>query len=49
MHYQMTNIKYIHGTNDEIEIGNHAFEQVKIETIDIPITEIGEYAFKGLL
>lgn len=41
-----TNIKYIHGTNDEIEIGNHAFESSQIETIDIPITEIGEYAFK---
>lgn len=24
-----TNIKYIHGTNDEIEIGNHALNQVK--------------------
>ena len=41
-----TNIKYIHGTNDGIEIGNHAFESSQIETIDIPIAEIGEYAFK---
>ena len=36
----------VNATNDEIEIGNHAFESSQIETIDIPITEIGEYAFK---
>lgn len=42
----VTNIKYVYGSNNEIEVGNHAFENSKIVSIDIPISKIGEYAFR---
>lgn len=41
-----TNIKYIHGADNKIEVGAHAFESSKIVSIDIPITKVEDYAFK---
>ena len=44
-----TNIKYIYGTDNKIEVGTHAFENSKIVSIDIPIIKIEDYAFKDCL
>lgn len=41
-----TNIKNVYGKDIKIEVGAHAFENSQIETIDVPITKIEEYAFK---
>lgn len=41
-----TNIKYIYGSDNKIEIGSHAFENSKIVSLDIPIVKIEDYAFK---
>lgn len=41
-----TNIKYIYGADNKIEVGAHAFENSKIVSIDIPIIKIEDYAFK---
>ena len=41
-----TNIKYVYGANNKIEIGSHAFENSKIVSIDALITKIEDYAFK---
>lgn len=41
-----TNIKYVYGDTDGIEIGSHAFELSKIEKIDLVITKVESYGFK---
>lgn len=41
-----TNIKYIYGEDNKIEVGAHSFENSEIVSIDIPITKIEDYAFK---
>lgn len=41
-----TNIKYIYSEDNKIEVGAHAFENSKIESIDISIIKIEDYAFK---
>ena len=41
-----TNIKYIYGADNKIEVGAHAFENSEIVSIDIPIIKIEDYAFK---
>ena len=41
-----TNIKYIYGVDNKIEVGTHAFENSKIVSIDISIIKIEDYAFK---
>lgn len=41
-----TNIKYIYGADNKIEVGAHAFENSEIVSIDIPVTKIEDYAFK---
>lgn len=41
-----TNIKYIYGADNKIEVGAHAFENGEIVSIDIPIIKIEDYAFK---
>ena len=41
-----TNIKYIYGDSQEVEIGNHGFESSSIVIVDVPIIEVGDYAFK---
>ena len=42
-----TNIKYIYGADNKMEVGAHAFENSKILSIDIPIIKIEDYAFKN--
>jgi len=39
-----TNIKYVYGSSD-IEIGNHAFENSAIVSINVSVTKVGDYAF----
>ncbi|MDD6272501.1 MAG: S8 family serine peptidase [bacterium] len=41
-----TNIKYIYGADNKVEVGAHAFENSEIVSIDIPIIKIEDYAFK---
>lgn len=41
-----TNIKYIYGSDNKIEVGAHAFENSSIVSIDVPIIKIEDYAFK---
>lgn len=41
-----TNIKYIYGADNKIEVGAHAFENSEIVSIDIPLIKIEDYAFK---
>ena len=41
-----TNIKYVYGDSQEVEIGNHGFESSSIVIVDVPIIEVGDYAFK---
>ncbi len=41
-----TNIKYVYGSDNKIEVGAHAFENSKIFLIDVPIIKIEDYSFK---
>lgn len=42
-----TNIKHVYGTDTKIEVGEHAFEDSGLITIDAPIEKIEDYAFKN--
>jgi len=41
-----TKFKYVYGESESVEIGNHAFESSSLVVFDIPITKVGDYAFK---
>ena len=42
-----TNIKYVYGNSTGVEVGNHAFESSSIISFRVPITIIGNSAFKN--